>query len=300
MPVHLSPYARSTVKRTLLLSLAALMALPLVAGEAMAAPDHRGPHWRQGRRDVHVHAYKPRRRRRRRPVVVVHGPPPPPVIIVREGPPPATVMRREPARVVVKRRKKRRQRQRSLLGIGLRGVGAMAEGEKVGLSTAENPTMGGAGLQLRGRLGKSLGLELAVDVLSGQGDNFEQQTVPVTASLTYHLFPRSRLQPYVLAGGGVSFTRLKYLGGRYNIDSTELIGQLGAGLEFFLTKHISLHADLRGQTVMKNLDEQAKIRTDCLNRVGDMVGFCDGINAADPDDKVNLGLQLQAGASWYF
>ena len=120
------------------------------------------------------------------------------------------------------------------------------------------------------------------------------------ASLTYHFFEKSRIQPYVLAGAGVHFTQMDYLEGRYAIDTVELAGQLGAGLEIFLTRDISLQADLRGQTIFKNLDEQAKIRDDCVTQIGDMSGFCDRIHGADPNDKMNLGLTFQVGANYYF
>ena len=71
-------------------------------------------------------------------------------------------------------------------------------------------------------------------------------------------------------------------------------------MEFFLTRSLSVHADARLQTVFKDLDTQAKIRDDCLLSSGSKTGFCDGIHAADPNDKMNVGDLLQAGASLYF
>jgi hypothetical protein len=281
--------------------------VPLGASTAIAHPAD-FPHT-HAPRAKHVRVVRKRHRRyvpvyrpRRRPVVVVT---PPPVVIYEEPEviyerPAPTVIRRRRQEVAVSQPAKRAKKERALLGLGLRISGATLDGEKIGLSSAENPTMGGIGLQLRTRFGKSLGMEFSAEILSGEGDEFEQRTIPVMASLTYHLFPRSRIQPYVLAGAGLHFTRLSYLGGKYNIDSTELAGQLGAGVEIFLTKNFAIHGDLRAQTVFKNLDTQAKIRTDCLNQVGNQVGFCDNIHSADPDDKFNIGLQFQAGASWYF
>lgn len=294
------------MKKALLLSLALIMMVPVTAAttSASAHPGPRGHYHRYHHRAHKVRVrYRPHfvpvYRPRRRPVVVV-TPAPPPVLIVEE-PPVRTIVRRpaEPARAVP--RKKARE-HRTLSGIGLRLSGATVEGEKVGLSTAENPAMGGIGVQFRTRFGErqSLGLELAADVISGSGDNFDQRTIPVMASLTYHLLPNSRIQPYGIAGVGVHFTRLEYLDGQYNIDLTELAGQLGAGVEIFLTKNISINADIRAQTIFKNLDTQEKIRTDCLHQVGSLTGFCDNIHSADPEDKVNLGVQLQAGATWYF
>lgn len=298
------------MKKVLLLSLAGLMMVPLAAADATAQPSPyrhghfervRVPHYRPHYRPYYVPVYRPRRA----PVIVVTpAPPPPPVLIVEEPRPRrVTVVRRsEPARVAKRAERPARDQERTLTGLGLRVTGAALAGEKIGLSTAENPAMGGLGLQLRTRFGdkQSLGLEIGVDLLGGEGTNFDQRTIPVMASLTYHLFPRSRFQPYGLAGVGVHFTRLSYLDDMYHYDMVELAGQLGAGVEIFLTKNIAINADIRAQTIFKNVDTQAKIHTDCLTRIGNMTGFCDNIHSADPDDKVNIGLQLQAGVSWYF
>ena len=75
---------------------------------------------------------------------------------------------------------------------------------------------------------------------------------------------------------------------------------MGVGAELFITKWLSLAADLRFQTVFKNIDTQARIRQDCLRNVGEMTGFCNGIQSADPDDKLNVGLSFQLGANIYF
>jgi len=287
------------VKKALLLSLAATMMLPLAtAGSAEARP---GPYpgYYAPPHHYRPHVYVPVYRPRPAPVIVVRRPPPPPVVVVHHPPPRrATVVRRaEPAQVAHARPAEPDYR---MFGLGLRLTGATLEGEKLGLSSAENPTMGGVGLHAKGRLSRSFGLELSLDHLSGDGDNFTQRTVPVMASFTYHLFPESRFQVYGLAGAGVHFTRLEYLGGRYNYDMTELAGQLGVGVEFFLSRNISISADLRAKTIFKNLETQAKIRQDCLHQIGGMVGFCDNIHSADPNDKFNLGFQFQAGATWYF
>ena len=294
------------MKKSLLLSLAFAMLVPAGASTALAHPapyahmhgGHHHPMRVRRYRPYYVPVYRPRRA----PVIVVTpAPPPPPVLIVEEPAPPrrVTVVRRpEPARAVPPAA----PRQRTLTGLGVRLIGATVEGEKVGITTAENPTMAGFGVQLRTRLGddQAVGLELAADVVKGSGDSFEQRTIPVMASLTYHLFPTSRIQPYGVIGAGVHFTRLSYLEGQYNIDLTELAGQLGGGVEIFLTKNLAINADVRAQTIFKNLDTQAKIHTDCLHQVNGMTGFCDNIQSADPADKVNLGVQLQAGVSWYF
>jgi opacity protein-like surface antigen len=192
--------------------------------------------------------------------------------------------------------------ERDFLGVGIHGSGVATEGEKVGISAAENPAMGGIGLHVRGRFSESFGLELSADFLSGSSDdgNLEQSSIPLMAGLTWHILPDTRFQPYLIGGVGVHFTRLEYFGGDYAIDVTELAGQLGGGVEFFITENLALHADLRFQTVFKNLDTKEKIARDCIAQVGTQSGFCNNIHFTDGEDKVDFGVQLQAGVSWYF
>jgi hypothetical protein len=303
------------VKKALILTLAALTAAPIVttADDAEA----RGPRYRP----VPVApAYRPARRpvvgyrpwgpvyyRRHAPVFVpappvVYVPAHPRTVVVRERPAPVAVAAAPTATVVAPPPVEQAPEPREFIGLGINLVGSSAEGEKVGLSTAENPTMGGIGLTFRTRFDEDFGLELSADFLGGKADNadLEQSTVPVMAGLTWHILPESRLQPYLIAGAGVHFTRLEYFGGDYNIDMTEFAGQLGGGVEFFLSENLALTADLRAQTVFKSLDTKEKIATDCLEQAGSQSGFCDNIHFTSPDDKVDLGVQLKAGVSWYF
>lgn len=277
--------------------LALLMAAPVMT-EAPEASAHAAPykHYHTNRRPrVYVPArpvyVAPRR------AVIVHDPPP--VVIIR--PRRRRVIVTDPGPVVVTRRKRQaRKRDRMYFGVGLRATTSLLDGVKIGMSQEENSPMGGVGLTLKARFSRHWGLELSADYTGGGGDNHTQVTVPVMAAVTFHFMPESRFQPYLLAGAGVHFTSLDYLDGRYKIDLVEAAGQLGAGAEFFITKWLSLNADLRFQTVFKNIDTQARIREDCLSSVGSMTGFCNGINSADPEDKLNLGLSFQLGASIYF
>ncbi len=309
------------MKKALLMSLAALTAVP-VLGFAEPA-EARGPRW-------HPHAYRPGpspvvRYRPYRPYgpvyrprfgpvlvpapVVVYEPAPRRVVIVHEEPPvvvrrapPMVAQAPEPVAPVAVVEEPENPYARDFLGVGVHLVGATVEGEKVGLSTAENPSMGGFGLQLRGRFSDAFGIELSADYLTGSADSgdLDQTTIPLMAGLTWHPMPTSRLQPYLIAGVGVHLSRLEYFGGDYNIDLTELAGQLGGGLEFFLTENIALNADLRAMTVFKNLDTKEKIATDCVRTVGTQSGFCDNIHFPGAEDKVDVGVQLRAGVSWYF
>jgi hypothetical protein len=263
-------------------------ALLLVLGVATSASAHPAPY-------PHHHPQsRPRPRVRPRPPVVVVTPPPVYRTVVVTRPAPVV----QHVRVVERAPEPELPHQK--LGLGVRVSGIAVSGEKLGLSDGENSAMGGIGLQFRSRFGRNLGIELSADILKGGKESFDQRTIPVMGALTYHFLPSSRIQPYLLAGAGVQFTRLSYLDGRYTYNMTEIAGQLGAGLEVWLGKRVSLQADVRGQTIFKNLDTHAEIRTDCLRQVGGLTGFCDGINAADPNDKMNIGLQFQLGANFYF
>ena len=302
------------MNKTILAALATLTGFPLVALDASPA-DASPPGWRHHHRYRPYH-YGPVMRPRRAPVVyypapapVVYVPAPAPVVYI---PPPRRMVVVEPEHVTyapapaetVQQAPPARARpgSRDFLAVGVHVLGGAAEGLTVGLSTAENPAMGGLGVHLRGRFSDDFGLELSADFLSGSADSGDltQNTIPVMAALTWHILPTSRFQPYLLAGAGVHFTRLEYFGGDYNIDITELAGQLGGGLEVFITKNLALHADIRAQTVFKSLDTQEKINKDCVAQVGNMTGFCDNIPATSASDKVDIGFSFQAGASWYF
>ncbi len=307
------------MNKALIVALAALSIAPVVV-DASPAEAH-PPGWRRAYRPGPVRYrpyYAPVYRPRWGPVLIMPGPPPPPIVYVEPAPPPRRVVvvrapppeevyeeervAEAPAPRVYEKPAPPEKEERDFLGIGIRVGGSTVEGEKVGISTAENPSMGGLGFYLRGRFDESWGLELSADFYSGSADNMEleQSTIPLMAGLTWHILPTSRLQPYVIVGAGVHFTRLEYFGGDYNIDLTEFAGQLGGGIEFFITENLALNADIRFQSVFKNLDTKEKIAEDCISQVGTQSGFCDNIHNTDDADKVDLGFQLSAGVSWYF
>jgi hypothetical protein len=160
--------------------------------------------------------------------------------------------------------------------------------------------MGGAGIFLKGKLDDKWGFELSLDALSGAGEGFQQTTVPVMGSLTYNFAPESRIQPYALAGLGANLTTLEYLDGQFKYNMAEFAGQVGAGVEIFLTPTLSVQGDLRAQTVIKNLETQGQIREDCLSTAGGKTGFCNGLNGVNVNDKLNLGVTAHVGANIYF
>jgi len=233
-------------------------------------------------------------------------------IVIRERGPRTVIVRERPSRVIVREARPRRvivrERvstfdngpQEQLLGVGLRASTSSLGGVKLGLDSSENPVMGGAGIILKAKLDRNWGLELSLDAMTGIGDDFSQTTVPVMGSITYNLLPESRIQPYVLAGLGANLTTLEYMDGKFRYNMAEFAGQVGAGLEIFLTPTLSIQGDLRAQTVIKNLETQSEIRDDCLTTVGSKTGFCSGINDATVNDKINLGVTAHVGANIYF
>lgn len=281
-------------------ALALVLLAPLLVLDTAAAEAHPAPYaHHHGHRGRAVKVVRHRHPVHRHPV---WRPAPPPVVVY-SSPAPVVVSRpvvvSEPT-VVREAAPEPAPYDPDPLALGVRVSGVSLSGEKVGLSHAENPTMGGLGAHLRTRFDDHLGLEIAVDLLGGSGSGFEQTTVPVMGSLTYHLFPGARIQPYALAGAGVHFTTLEYLDGKFDYHLTEFAGQAGGGLEVFLTKDLSIQGDLRAQTVFRNVDTHAEVRQDCLEAVGSMSGFCDGIHQADPGDKLELGMMFQAGLNFYF
>jgi hypothetical protein len=180
-----------------------------------------------------------------------------------------------------------------MLGIGLRLSGVTVDGEKLNLATVENPTMGGLGLQFRGKVSSHVGLELAMDVLYGQTDDMRQTTVPVTLSALYYFIPRGTFKLYGLLGGGVHFTKLEYNFGMRH-DLAEIAGQAGGGIELRLSRDFSINADMRFIGLYKNIDEMSSIQSKCISHTGMQ---CGGITDTD---RFNVGAQFMAGANFYF
>lgn len=244
-----------------------LMAGLVVAGLVIAVPTTASAH-----REVHYHHH--------------YVPPPPP-------PPPPRYVAPRPAPTPS-------EEDLFLLGLGVRVSGIAFEGNKLNLSDIENPVMGGVGIQFRSKFTEHWGLELAADYLRGGDDNFVQWTVPVSLSAMFFLFPDSRINPYGLFGMGVHFTSLEYEGGLFTHDIVEVAGQLGAGVQVRLGTSFAVHVDLRFMGVYKNLSDEYSIRDDCARAVGSTRGFCAALGSMDTDDKFNLGLQFQAGATYFF
>jgi len=226
-----------------------------------------------------------------RRVVVKHR-----AVVVHSGPPVvntvAVVPRRE--RSVTEAQYGPRPTEDKMLGLGVRLSGVAVEGEKLNLATVENPTMGGLGVQLRGKTSPNVGLELGADWLYGDTGEVKQVTVPVMLSLMYYFVPRGPMKLYGLIGGGVHLTKLEYPNG-FREDLRELAGQAGGGIELRLSPDFGINADLRFLGLYHDLDDRQKLEAKCISLTPDM--NCGGVNNAE---KFNMGAQLMVGASLYF
>lgn len=200
------------------------------------------------------------------PPVVVYQPvpePPPQVIVVTPGygpsyharpvrpvpPPPAA----EP-----------RHRWQPEFGFNLRAEGVALGGRGSGASAAAG--MGGVGMSLRYRPVPAFAFDLGVDILAGHDYNgFQRVEVPVTLSGLIYVNPRSRVQFYLLGGMHVSRAQVrsdlpsKQLqpvddGSQYGETYTYFGGQGGGGLEFRVSRRVSLNLDVVG-FVRKRIDE---------------------------------------------
>jgi opacity protein-like surface antigen len=249
---------------------AAVLLLVAMAGASAVA--HPRPFYHR-----HVHHAPP-------PVVVVPAPPP---RAVRVYSPPPVVVVEEPVR-----------QHYVPFGIGIRGSGVALEGNKLFLSDLENPAMGGVGISLRSRFDDHWGLEVAADWLGGASADFFQQSVPITASALFYLFPESRIQPYAVAGLGVQFTELDYADGLFTYNLTEAIGHAGLGVEIALSDHFKLHTDVRFLGVYKGLGDRVEVQGQCHANGGG--SLCSGLSSFDPNDRFNVGIQFLAAASYYF
>ncbi len=241
---------------------------------------HHGHHGHHGPRVV----VRPVVRHRRR--VVVHS-----------GPAVVNTVHHVPARrrAVTHRQYVRRPVEDRLLGIGVRLSGVTVDGDKLNLGAVENPTMGGLGLQIRGKLSKNVGLELATDVLYGQTDFMDQTTVPITLSAMYYLIPRGKFKLYGLLGGGVHLTKLEYNSG-FRHDLVEIAGQAGGGMELRLSQDFGLSADLRFIGLYKNIESESSIESKCMGLSGSTIN-CGGVKQTE---KFNAGAQFMVGANMYF
>ena len=186
------------------------------------------------------------------------------------------------------------------LSVGLRLSGVGMEGHTLFLSDFENPAMAGLGAHLRTQIADGLSLQLSADALIGQKKSYTQIQIPIALSVLYHFLPHSRLQPYLLAGTGIQMTQLRYLDGAFKHNFNEALGQVGAGLELWLTKKLSFGTDVRLLGFYKDLGSRSEIASSCEGSAASQSGFCSKISSIDTNDHFNGGIQFMAGFSYRF
>jgi opacity protein-like surface antigen len=168
------------------------------------------------------------------PPVVVYQPPPPVMVVRPEAPPPYDYPPPPPP------------------GEGFRhrpewGLNLHLEGATIGHGTGGDASMGGGGLGLRLKPTRYFGIETDVDFVGGtdyQGDN--RNETAVTFNGLFFLNPRSRFQLYLLAGFGWSSAHVTSDTSSLDAHYGYFGGQIGAGLEFRVSRNFALNVDLRG------------------------------------------------------
>lgn len=132
-------------------------------------------------------------------------------------------------------------------GLGLGAVAAASEGP------SSDGTSLGAAVLVRYRLTASLGLEGRIGfrketVDDGSGPLLEVLDLPVTGTAQLFFLPRSRVQPFLLAGAGLHVVKTDPAGRNTDIGgSTEAVFALhaGAGLDVRPSRSSALHLDGR-------------------------------------------------------
>ena len=225
------------------------------------------------------------KRPRRAPVVVVPGArPAPPVIVYQQAPPPpAVVIVQQPIRYTPPPPPPPKTRHESSKW----GVNAHLTLAPIDRGDAydDDSGMGGMGLAIRYKPKPHVGLELGVDVVHGTDYQRNRRTeIPVMATIIGYVNPRSAAQFYLLAGVGLSFARVEdrdfwsdsaynseynsaYNGtydGTYNGTYDYFGGHLGLGLEFRLSRTVSLNFDLLG-FVRGRIDSYADQHPEFIN-----------------------------------
>lgn len=134
------------------------------------------------------------------------------------------------------------------------GLGAWAGGLGFGGRHADRSGgMGGVGASLRFRYAPHFATELSLGLMGGTDYNGDTRAeFPVTVNQLFYLNPQNRLQVYGLLGLGGSWAGVGYnddnirgRGGRDSAGYAYFGAQAGVGLEWQITRHLSLFGDAR-------------------------------------------------------
>jgi len=171
------------------------------------------------------------------PPVVVYQPPPPVVVVQPahpEQPPPVYVYTPRDA-----------YPRKNEWGLSLHLEGAM-----MGHRRSDSSGMGGLGVGVRYKPIPHLGVEADLDFVGGRDYNgMRRGETAFTVNGLLFVNPKSKAQLYFLGGFGWSGARV--VDDTYGYDRAAYHygyfgGQLGVGMEWRISKHFALNADLRG------------------------------------------------------
>jgi opacity protein-like surface antigen len=131
--------------------------------------------------------------------------------------------------------------------------------------------MGGLGLSFRARPVPHFALDFGLDAVAGRDYNGNRRTeVPFTISALVYANPRDMAQFYMLAGIGWSSASVHRddLGPSmaYADHYSYFGGQLGAGLEFRVSRPVSINVDLVG-FVRGRTDSAARVEPEFVDPV---------------------------------
>ena len=198
------------------------------------------------------------------PVVVVRPAGPPPVVVYQ--PPPPVMVRPPPPPYYY-----RPTRPRSTLPRNEWGVNVHYDGAIQGSGSSSTQPMMGIGFAMRYKPVPVFGLEAGFDFLGGHDydDNHRNET-SFTVNTLFFVNPRSHVQLYFLAGLGGSWASVDKNSGYgypYQAHYTYFGGQIGTGLEFRLSRHFALNADIRG-FIRDRTDQDAQYHPEFTNSNG--------------------------------
>jgi hypothetical protein len=170
-------------------------------------------------------------------------PPQPPTVIVQpvpQAPPPPVQMAPPPQTVVVPPPRPqidpRNRFPTPTSGLHLQLSGVF--GPEVG--------MGGGGAAFRFRPIPHLGIDAGLGIYGGRDYNgADRVEVPITVDALFFFNPYSRVQVYALAGVGTSFGHAEPSPFANARDYAHLGGQAGVGVEWRISRHFALNADVR-------------------------------------------------------
>lgn len=251
------------------------------------------------------------------PQPIVYQPPPPPVVyqppprVVYLPPPPPRVVvvpqrvyvQQQPmvvypqqTQVMVQQQYWSRPQNSGYWGVSFAGVGSFL-GTAPGVNGIGFIGGGMLGLRVRNASGH-LGGELGVGFVGGRDYNGDsRREIPVTLTGMYYFNPQNRLQVYGLAGLGMSYAMVDYVGNNSSAHGglsearyLHIGGYAGLGLEWQLSNRFSLFADVRG-FVRGRVDDSAASNPEFARTTE---------TGATQTSNLSGGVATQLGAAIYF